>query len=108
MVCECIKSGRGAKHDGGKRRWTLLPLEALEVVVDVLEFGAKKYAPGNWRRMENWRERYSDALWRHFIAYQQGEYLDPETKLPHLAQLACNSLFLLALEIAERAGKSSE
>lgn len=34
------KPEAGRKFDGGKRRWTLLPLAAVESVVDVLEFGA--------------------------------------------------------------------
>lgn len=41
----------GVKHDGGKRRFSLLPWAQVSVVVDVLEFGARKYAVGNWQKV---------------------------------------------------------
>ncbi len=37
------------KHDTEKARWDLLPMDAVSPVVDVLTFGAKKYAPDNWK-----------------------------------------------------------
>ena len=45
----------GRKADAGKPRWSLLPWNALGAVVSVLEFGARKYAPGNWRHVPDAR-----------------------------------------------------
>lgn len=88
----------GVKLDAGKPRWSLLPFGAIRSVVEVLEYGARKYSPGNWRLVENARERYFDATLRHLTAWWQGETNDPESGLPHLAHAACCVLFLLALE----------
>lgn len=91
----------GRKDDGGKLRWALLPFPALREVVRVLTFGAKKYAPWNWGRVENPRERYFDAVLRHLDAWLSGEVTDPETGLPHLAHAVCSLLFLLGFELGE-------
>lgn len=88
----------GRKDDGEKPRWDLLPFGALARVVDVLTFGARKYGPDNWRRVENARDRYFAASLRHLAAYRGGEANDPETSLPHLAHAACCVLFMLALD----------
>ena len=85
----------GVKHDSGKPRFSLLPLKQIETVVAVLEFGARKYAPGNWQKVENPRDRYFDAAMRHVFAWRNGEKLDQETQLPHLAHAVCCLLFLM-------------
>lgn len=85
----------GVKHDAGKPRWSLLPWRALAQVVDVLEYGAQKYAVGNWKAVPDAEARYFDAAMRHLIARAQGERLDPESGLPHLAHACANMLFLL-------------
>lgn len=86
---------KGVKHDSGKPRFSLLPLKQIETVVAVLEYGAIKYAPGNWQKVENPRDRYFDAAMRHVFAWRNGEKLDPETQLPHLAHAVCCLLFLM-------------
>jgi hypothetical protein len=85
------------KDDDGKDRWTLLPFKGLQQVVKVLGFGAKKYAPHAWRLVPNGRERYLDAAFRHLVAVSQGEELDAESGLPHLAHAVCCCLFALEL-----------
>lgn len=87
----------GVKHDDGKLQWDLLPWEALEPVVRVLMYGARKYpSADNWRRVNDHRSRYVNACLRHIIAAQKGEYTDDETGEPHLAHAVCCLLFLLA------------
>lgn len=87
---------KGKKFDKGKLRWDLLPFREVEQIVDILTFGAEKYEPNNWQKVET--ERYEAALMRHFSAYKQGEGIDAESKRSHLALLACNVLFLLYKE----------
>lgn len=100
-----IQSDRGAglKADGGKGRWTLLmqgfPL-ALAGVVEVLGFGAKKYAAHSWRQVENAPERYRDALYRHLNALEGGELVDPESGLSHWEHICFNALALNELSKA--------
>ena len=94
----------GVKYDNDKPQWSLLPFKALREVVDVLTYGAKKYAPDNWKKVPNAKQRYIDAGFRHFTAYAAGEKLDPETGKSHLAHALCCLLYLLAFEIGEDRG----
>lgn len=82
------------KKDGGKPRPSLVPPAALEQMIEVLEYGARKYSAGNWKNCEDW-SRYWDAAQRHLQAYRRGEEVDPETGLNHLAHAACSLFFLL-------------
>lgn len=91
----------GRKDDGldgrgdMKPRWDLLPFVALSQVVDVLTFGAKKYAPESWREVKKAKSRYGRATIGHVVAWMRGERYDKESGLHHLAHAACNLLFLL-------------
>lgn len=95
-----VNSSGGMKETSGKLRWTLLPLDSLREVVKVLEYGAKKYSADNWQKVD--KERYKEALWRHWVAYNQGEKVDPETGISHLAHLLCDGLFLLWFDLKEK------
>lgn len=88
----------GRKDDAGKRPWHLMPFDALGVIVDVLDYGQKKYAPRNWEQGMNWDRPFSACI-RHLTAWYDGERCDPETGLPHLAHAGCCILFLLSYEI---------
>ena len=88
----------GIKHDGGKLRYSLLPWGSITKIVEVLEFGANKYAVDNWQKVADGQNRYFDAAMRHLIAYRSGEKVDPESGLNHLAHAGCCVLFLLYLE----------
>ena len=85
----------GIKYDGSKLRYSLLPLDSLQEVVKVLEFGAKKYAPDNWKHVDNAEARYWDAAMRHIVAYKLEDKADSETGLSHLAHAICCLLFLI-------------
>jgi len=88
----------GQKFDSQKTDWTLVPFSSLESIVKVLEFGAKKYARDNWQKVPDAERRYSAAALRHLIAREQGERLDPESGLPHLAHAGRCILFALWFE----------
>ena len=91
----------GVKFDNDKPQWSLMPWKALSQVVDVLTYGARKYAPDNWKKVPNARQRYIDAGFRHFTAYASGEKTDNETGMSHLAHAMCCLLFLLAFDLGE-------
>jgi hypothetical protein len=88
----------GVKYDKDKPQWSLMPWNALKDVVDVLTYGAKKYAPDNWKIVPNARQRYIDAGFRHFTSYANGEKNDCETGMNHLAHAICCMLFLIAFD----------
>lgn len=89
-----LPTDKGRKFDGGKLEYGLLPPLALEEVVKVLTFGAQKYERDNWQRVPDSKRRYFDALQRHVWAWKQGEQIDPESGLPHLAHAMCCLMFL--------------
>ena len=99
--------GTGVKYDNGKPQWSLLPFRALTQVVEVLTYGAKKYAPDNWKKVPDARRRYIDAGFRHFTAYTTGETNDPETGKHHLAHAICCMLYLVAFDLGEHHDKSN-
>lgn len=88
----------GTKFDAGKRRWDPLPIDAVGKIVDIITFGAKKYEPNNWKRLQNHEDRYFAALMRHLERWRSGEKIDPETGMSHLAHAGCNLVFLLWFE----------
>ena len=82
------------KFDQGKADWSLLELQDLDGMVQVLTFGAEKYSRGGWRGVADGDQRYFAALLRHLAAYQKGEDSDPESGLSHLDHALCNLYFL--------------
>jgi hypothetical protein len=85
----------GKKFDDEKLPWHLLPGDAIEEIVKVLDYGQKKYAPRNWEKGMAWNRPFA-ALMRHMWAWWRREEKDPETGLSHLAHAGCCILFLLS------------
>lgn len=91
-----MPSGNGGmKFDGGKPRMGLLPFDALELVAWTLNYGAEKYAPRSWQGVPKGEERYVDAAIRHLGKHADGELLDGESGMAHLAHAAVCCLFVL-------------
>lgn len=88
----------GQKDDKEKNRLDLIEPEFIEGVGKVLTFGANKYEPNNWQKVEDAEDRYYAAALRHLIAWRKGEKLDPESGLSHLDHVACNIMFLQHFE----------
>ena len=91
----------GAKDDKTKpMAGVLLDFSrALQTVVDVGTYGAKKYTRGSWAMVPEGSQRYTDAMMRHLLAMDvDPDGLDKETGLPHLAHVAWNALAVLELQ----------
>lgn len=84
----------GKKLDAGKPGMDLLPYDALVEIAKVLDFGAKKYSPGNWSKGIQ-LSRLISAAERHIGEFKEGRDIDPESNLNHIAHAACNLLFIL-------------
>lgn len=89
------------KHDDSKPRMELLDPTFLLEVTKVLTFGAEKYEANNWRKGFKWTRLYGAVL-RHVTAHLNGEDVDPESGLSHLAHAACGLQFLIWHEIHRR------
>lgn len=56
--------------------------------------GALKYGRTNWREMQIKASVYVDALKRHTDRYWEGEDIDPDSGLPHLAHILAGAAIL--------------
>ncbi len=85
-------ANQGLKYDAEKQPLSLLSKVWLLGVASVMGFGAKKYAAHNWRNGIE-RSRLLSAALRHILAYNEGEDVDPESKLHHLDHASCCLMF---------------
>lgn len=96
-----VDSGGSAVRDKDKKPETLGAIDplALQMLGRVAFMGAEKYARFDYlERPMNWSEAI-DALGRHFLSFQAGEDLDPESGLPHPVHVSWNALALVSYMI---------
>jgi hypothetical protein len=73
----------------------LIPPFAMEQTALAHKHGAEKYGPFNWRDTGVCASTYINAMMRHINAFRDGENLDPESGISHLAHIACSCNILL-------------
>lgn len=72
-----------------------IPASSLVALSHVMELGATKYGPMNWRENNVKLLVYFEAALRHIFAAMDGEDLDPESGQPHAAHaMACMAIIL--------------
>ena len=86
------------KYDKQKVALGLLPLETLETVAQVFEFGAQKYGIWDWFDDGKNTEfiRSFSSIQRHLFAWHNGEDIDPDSGLPHLAHATSQLMILMS------------
>jgi hypothetical protein len=77
----------------------LVPPYAMEQTAWVHKLGAEKYGPWNWRETGVCASTYVNAILRHLNAWRDGESLDPESGITHLAHIACSANILMDAEV---------
>lgn len=99
---------KALRYNEGKKQWTMIDWESMEGLVDILEFGAKKYS--TYRTLDdgskellisgrdNWKKGLElssilDSAQRHLIAMMKGEFTDPESGFLHAHHVMCNMMF---------------
>jgi len=81
------------------------PTIGIQLMGQVHSNGAIKYGRFNWREHQVSSTVYYDAAQRHLMAWFDGETIDPESGLPHLAHvMACCNILL----DAEKNGKLND
>lgn len=73
----------------------LIPPFAMEQTAWAHKLGAEKYGPFNWRDTGVCASTYINAIMRHLNAWRDGENLDPESGISHLAHIICSCNILL-------------
>lgn len=84
----------GAQKGSKPERYDLIPTVALADLARVYHMGAQKYDDHNWRKGYAWSLSYA-AMQRHLNAFWEGEDLDTESGLPHLAHAMWHCATLL-------------
>lgn len=75
-----------------------VPLSAVLAEAEVMALGAGKYGPFNWRKDPIELETYLSAMFRHMASWQDGEDVDDESKISHLAHIrACAGIMIDAI-----------
>lgn len=92
-------SEQGRKYDGGKLRYDLIPVLALEEMVKGLTFGTIKYDDNNWVKVPNGRKRYLAAALRHIQEYRKGNLWDEEQNIHHLSAAMNNLSFIVEKDL---------
>jgi len=85
-------TSKAARFNEGKAQWSQMHYKSMEPMIRVLEYGAKKYAKGNWKKPMN-LEEICECLQRHLAAIMDGETHDSETGLLHMGHIQCNAMF---------------
>lgn len=90
-----IKNETTGGEKGQKpERHELVPINPMDWVARVYHYGTEKYDPHNWRKGYDWSLSYG-ALQRHLRAFWNGQELDDESGLPHLAHAVFHCLALM-------------
>lgn len=76
----------------------LIPPHAMEQTAWVHKLGSEKYGIFNWRKTGVCASTYVNAILRHLNAWRDGEDLDPESGISHLAHIACSANILMDAE----------
>ena len=87
-------SSTGGQKGVKPARYSLIPVPALDIMARLYGFGAEKYDVHNWRKGYEWSKSF-DSLFRHATAALNGEDIDEETGLPHLAGAAFHCFTLM-------------
>ena len=89
--------GGGLRYNDGKLRYDLVPVYWRKLLAQISTMGAEKYDDWNWAKGMKYSTPLA-SLQRHLAAWEEGERLDAESGLPHLAHVAWNALALAYYE----------
>lgn len=84
---------QASRFNNGKLKWSLVDYESMKPLVKVLEYGAVKYAPHNWRKGLPVTE-ICESLLRHTYSFMNGEDIDAESGCEHVGHMMANLMFL--------------
>lgn len=96
--------------DDKQKSWPWLVLSdfplALEQVIAIGTFGAKKYTCRGWDKVDDLDARYREAFGRHLMEELKDHFsVDPEHGQTHIAAMIWNLLAILEHELREKNGE---
>lgn len=88
----------GLRFNEGKRRFDLIPPDAMAALADLFTIGARKYAERNWERGMAYSKVIA-SLDRHWNDFKAGVDRDPETGCLHITHVVWNAMALLTFKL---------
>ena len=88
-----------ARFGNAKPGTKSIPPSALYYLGQVMQTGADKYGPMNWRNTEVVASTYREAIGRHLDTWWDGEDLTRDTKVKNLAAVMASCAILLDAEL---------
>ena len=85
-------SEKALRYNEGKPKWHLVHYNSIIPMIKVLEFGALKYAPENWKKPMDLKE-ILNSMQRHLAALMDGEDIDSESGISHMGHIQANAMF---------------
>ena len=83
---------KALRYNDNKPRWGLVDFKSLIPLIDVLDYGTRKYAKDNWKLgLKN--DEILESLARHLFALMDGEDVDQESKQLHIGHIMANAMF---------------
>ncbi len=80
------------KFDEDKTNWNYLYYPTFEKLCDVMVKGSKKYGFENWKKKKRTENMFQNAIMRHWVLIQKGEWIDKESKQPHIIHIIANCM----------------
>ncbi len=103
-VIRMVNNEEFARFNSGKPDWSLMEEDAFEVMIRVLEAGAKKYSADNWKKGRPSKEKMLDtwnSTFRHLKEIKKGiksgdpkDIYDLDLGINHIGNLMCNAMFM--------------
>jgi len=93
-----VTSATGGQKGQKPAQLSTVDAVALLKLAEVGGYGGRKYEPHNYLRGYAWSLSL-DALFRHILAFESGEDLDPESGLPHVTHAAWHCLALTSFMV---------
>lgn len=91
---EIITNAAGGQQSKAEYAFHLIDREALFALAEVLQYGATRYAPDNWRKISS--ADHFNHMMIHAMAHQQGDKQDD-----HLGHMFCRAMMFYATAKAE-------
>lgn len=85
---------KATRYNQSKLRPSLFPVVCYVHIIEILEFGAKKYSDDNWKKGLSFKSCL-DSLERHLIKFKLGENCDEESGLLHVGHIIINAMFIM-------------
>jgi len=80
------------RFNEGKPQWSLVDFDSLRPMVEVLEYGCKKYDRDNWKLQCDDPRQHLQSGMRHLIELFKGDEHDPESRKRHIGHLMANCM----------------